>query len=267
MMLFEPFILRALAAGIGIALMSGVLGCFIVWQRLAYFGDTIAHAALLGVVLALLLDIPPEAGVVCIALLVAASVAYFQRRQQLGADTLLGIAAHAALALGLVLLSLSRTVTVDINHYLFGDILAVNSGDLLRIWLCAFVVLAIVRHQWRDLMRITLHPDIAQVEGVNTQRTRLALMLVIALVVAVSIKIVGMLLITSLLILPAACARGFARTPTQMVLAATLAGIFAVTGGLSASALLDTPSGPSIILAAMALFLGTAFAKRLMNSR
>jgi zinc transport system permease protein len=198
--------------------------------------------------------------------LVALGVVHFQRHQRLAADTLLGIAAHGALALGLVLLSLSRSITVDINHYLFGDILAVNNADIARIWLCALAVLAAVKYQWRDLLRVTQHPDIAQVEGVNVQRTRLVLMLIIAVVVAVSIKIVGMLLITSLLIIPAATARSFARTPTQMALIASLAGIIAVTGGLSASALLDTPSDASVILAALALFFAACMVKKLMKS-
>lgn len=253
--MLEPFIIHALIAGLGVAAMSGMLGCFIVWQRLAYFGDTIAHAALLGVVLGLLLNIPLELSIIIVSLAIALGIAWMQHHRHFAVDTLLGIAAHGALALGLVLLALSREITVDINHYLFGDILAASSQDAARIWHCALLVLMVLGLRWRNLLRMALHPDIAQVEGVPVRRMRLLLMLTIALVVAVSIKAVGMLLVTSLLIVPAACARYLSRTPTQMAILATLAGMLAVTGGLATSLAVDTPTGPTIILVAMALFI------------
>lgn len=250
----EPFLIKSLLAGIGVATMCGTLGCFVAWQRLAYFGDTIAHAALLGVVMSLLLGWNLEFGIIGVAALIAVFVAYMERQKQLASDTVLGIAAHGALAIGLVLLALSKTITVDINGYLFGDVLAVSNDDIIRIYLCTAAILAIVAYLWRDLMRLTLHPDIAQVEGVNVKRLRLILMLLIALAVAISIKIVGLLLITSLLIIPAACARYFSKTPTQMVFLASVAGILAVIGGMAGSLHFDTPSGPSIIVAALGLF-------------
>lgn len=262
----DIFILKALLAGIGVALMCGPLGCFVAWQRMAYFGDTIAHAALLGVVAALLLGWNVEYGIVGVSLLLAALVAYFERQKQLASDTLLGVAAHGALALGLVLLSFS-SVTLDISGLLFGDILAVNNGDLVRIYLCALAVLAVIARLWRDLLRMTLSADIAQVEGVNVRRLRLALMLVLAAAVAVSIKIVGILLITSLLIIPAAAARYFSKTPTQMAFRAAGAGVLAVSLGLYASLTFDTPSGPSIILAALGIFFTAYFFSSLRRGR
>lgn len=253
--MLDPFIIKAFTAGIGIALMTGPLGCFIAWQRLAYFGDTIAHAALLGVALALFMQMDLNLGIIVISLLLTGVVVYLERERKLASDTLLGIAAHGALALGLVWISLSRRISVDINGLLFGDILIVNHSDIVLIYGMAAAVVLLLTFCWRDLMRLTLHADIARVEGVPAERLRLLLMLTIALTVAVSIKIVGILLITSLLIIPAASARYFARTPTQMALLAAVAGIASVSGGLYASLEWDTPTGPSIILVALVLFI------------
>lgn len=254
--MLDPFILKALLAGLGIALMAGPLGCFVAWQRMAYFGDTVAHSALLGVVLALLFNIAPAIGIMAIAMLLAMIVARLHGGgKYLAFDTLLGIAAHGALALGLVILSLSRSIALDINGLLFGDILAVSNEDIMLVFVMAALGGSALISQWRPLLKFIIHPDIAQVEGVNVARMRLLLMLLIAASVAVSIKIVGMLLITSLLIIPAAAVRFFSRTPTQMALAAIAAGMVSVCGGLYASLTWDTPTGPSIILAALALFL------------
>ena len=251
----DIFLVKAVIAGIGVATMTGPLGCFIAWQRLAYFGDTIAHAALLGVVLALLSQSDTNFGIIAVAFVVTLGVVFLEREKRLASDTLLGMFAHGALALGLVLISLSHSITIDVGGLLFGDILAVSVYDIMLIYLMAAVTGAILIVGWRDLMRMTLHADIAQVEGVNTARLRLVLMLVIALAVAVSIKIIGMLLITSLLIIPAAAARYFSRTPSQMAMLASLAGVMSVSGGLYASLQFDTPSGPSIILTALLIFV------------
>lgn len=250
----ETFIIYALLAGIGVALMCGMLGCFVAWQRMAYFGDTIAHSALLGVVLGLVLDIGTQTGIIAMAILIAFSMTYLECQKQLATDTLLGIIAHGALAVGLIILSLSD-VAVDITGYLFGDVLVVDTSDILRIYASAAVVGAVMYRYWRDLLRMTLHADIAAVEGVNVRRMRMILMLTIALAIAVSIKVVGFLLITSLLIIPAAAARCFAKTPTQMMALSCAAGVMAVIGGISASLHLDTPSGASIIVVALLLFI------------
>jgi zinc transport system permease protein len=253
--IIDSFILHAWLAGIGISLMSAPVGCFIAWQRLVYFGDTVAHAALLGIVLALCFSASPLAGILMIAAAIALVVASLHDDTFLPSDTLLGIIAHASLALGLVILSLSKSISLDVNGLLFGDILAVGSNDLLLIFAAALIVISVIGVMWKPLMRFVLHADIAQVEGANTKRMRLLLMSMIAMVVAISIKLVGILLITSLLILPAAAARLLARSPNQMVFLAVILSILAVTGGLAASVHFDTPTGPSIILAAFGLLL------------
>ena len=268
----DPFLLTAWLAGIGIALMSAPIGCFIAWQRLVYFGDTVAHASLLGVVLALCFSAAPITGILGMAIIIALLVATFHHDYLLPSDTLLGIIAHGSLALGLVILSLSPAITIDVNGLLFGDILAASTHDLIIIFTAAFVALFIITTRWKQLMRFVLHADIAEVEGTNIRRCRLLLMLLIALMVAISIKLVGILLITSLLILPAASARLLARSPGQMIVIATLLSMLAVTIGLAASIHLDTPTGPSIILSALAvlILLGifrTAFNQSATNSR
>ena len=260
--IIDPFILTAWLAGLGIALMSAPIGCFIAWQRLVYFGDTVAHAALLGVVLALVFGAAPLMGIMLTAILIALLVASLSDDFLLPSDTLLGILAHTSLAASLVILSQSPSVTLDVNGLLFGDILAVSTHDLLMIFGVAAVTILIILLRWKQLMRFVLHADIAQVEGVNTRHMRLLLMLMIALIVAVSIKLVGILLITSLLILPAASARLLARSPGQMAVFATIASMLAMTLGLMGSLHFDTPAGPTIILIAAALLVVLSLVRR-----
>lgn len=261
-MSIDPFILNAWLAGIGIALMSAPVGCFIAWQRLVYFGDTVAHASFLGVAISLLLGASPLAGIIAIALVAALLVSSLHDDFLLPSDTLLGIIAHASLALGLVILARSPMLSVDINGLLFGDILAVGESDLITIYATAAIAGAIIFARWKALMRFVLHPDIAQVEGVNTKKTRLLLMTLIALIVGISIKLVGILLITSLLILPAAAARLFARSPSQMIMGAALVSMAAVTLGLFGALQYDTPAGASIILAAALILILSPVARQ-----
>lgn len=248
------FVLRALAAGIGVALVSGALGCFLVWRRMAYFGATLAHSALLGIALGLLLEIDPNLGILAVCLAVSALLVGLQHQGSLATDTLLGILAHGTLALGLVVLAFMETLRIDLMAYLFGDILAVTPGDLLWVYAGGAAVLVALVLLWRPLLLITVHEELARVDGVPTARVRLAFMLLISVVIAVAMKIVGLLLIVSMLIIPAAAARRLAVTPEQMALLAALLGCLAVLGGLGASMKWDTPAGPSIVVAATGLF-------------
>lgn len=249
------FLLNALLAGLALALVAGPLGSFVVWRRMAYFGDTLSHAALLGVALGLLLDVSPTLAVTAGCLLLAVLLVTLQQRQPLASDTLLGILAPTTLSLGLVVLSFMDEVRIDLMAYLFGDLLAVGPGDLAWIVGGAVLVLALLLPLWRQLLAITVHEELARVEGLPVAALRLALMLLIAVVIAVAMKIVGVLLITSLLIIPAAAAQRHARTPEQMAIGASVLGMLAVAAGLSLSWYQDTPAGPSIVVAAAALFL------------
>lgn len=250
----DDFILRALLAGVLVAVVCGPLGCFIVWRRMAYFGDTLSHSALLGVALGLILGVNLNVGILAVCIVIALLLFSLQHQQRLANDTLLGIFSHAALSIGLVALSLLEGIRVDLMGYLFGDILSVTAGDIYVVAGGAVLVLLLVAWMWRPLLALTVHSELAAAEGVPVTAVRLGFMLLIALVIAIAMKIVGILLITSLLIIPAAAARRFARTPEQMAAGAALLGSLAVLGGLGGSMTWDTPSGPSIVLAATALF-------------
>jgi zinc transport system permease protein len=250
----DDFLLRALAAGSGVALITGPLGVFVVWRRMAYFGDTLAHSALLGVALGFLLGINLNLSVIVLSILLALILVGMNRNRYLSHDTQLGILAHSALSLGLVVMAFQTRVRIDLMGYLFGDILAVNMADLLWVWGGGAIVLLVLTLIWRPLLSLTVHEELAQVEGVPVGAIHLAFMLLIALVIAVSMKIVGVLLITSMMIIPAAAARVFSRTPEQMALTAAGMGILAVILGLTGSWYWDTPASPSVVVAATLLF-------------
>jgi len=250
----DEFLLRALLAGLAVALVTGALGTFVVWRRMAYFGDTLAHSALLGVSLGVLLELNLNLAITLVCLLLALALVALQNQRKLASDTLLGILSHSALALGLVAISFAEHVRIDLMGYLFGDILAVGRGDLLWIGIGAVVALLLLLLLWRPLLAMTVHEELAQIEGVKVARTRLLFMLLIALVIATAMKVLGVLLITSLLIIPAATARHYVRTPEQMALLAAAFGMLAVSGGLFGSYRWDLPAGPAIVVTAAALF-------------
>ena len=255
--MLDDFFVRALLAGIGLALVTGPAGCFVVWRRLAYFGETIAHSALLGVALAILAGINLVIGIFVTASAVVLVMFYLERRDTLPTDTLLGLLAHGGLALGLVILSFFPNMRLDLQALLFGDILAVSRVDLVVIWAGGAVALGILGWIWRPLLAATVNADLAAVAGLRPERARLAFGILVAAAIAVAIKIVGVLLIVALLVIPAATVRRFASSPEKMAAGAAVAGVVAVAGGLFASARFDTPSGPSIVVAALALFAVT----------
>ena len=253
--MFDDFFIRALLGGIGTAIIAGPLGCFIVWRRLAYFGDTLSHSALLGVALALLFEINITVAVFITSLVVAFSLFLLQKRRNLSSDTLLGMLAHSSIALGLVVLAFMSWVRVDLLGFLFGDILSITKTDVFLIWFGGIIVLAMLVKIWRPLFAATVSPEIAKAEELAPDYTNILFMIMMALVIAISMKIVGVMLITALLIIPAAAARSFSRSPEQMALLAILFGILAVSFGLFGSLEFDTPAGPSIIVSALLLFI------------
>jgi zinc transport system permease protein len=251
--MLDDFLIRAALAGLGVAAAAGPLGCFVVWRRMAYFGDATAHAALLGVALALGFGISVFAGVLAVAVALALAVAGLGGRGH-SDDTLLGVLAHSALALGLVAVSLIEGVRVDLMAYLFGDILAVTRADLGVIWGGAGLVLALLAWRWSALLTATLNEDLATASGISPRREQVILTLALAVVVAVALKVVGAVLIGALLIVPAAAARSLARSPEAMAAAAAVLGGVSALAGLGASWVWNTPAGPSIVTAAAALF-------------
>ena len=253
--MLDDFFWRALLGGIGVAMLAGPLGCFVVWRRMAYLGDSLAHGALLGIALGLVLDIDLTIGIIASSVALVAFLILLQRQRQLASDTLLVILAHGALSLGLVAVSFFEGQRLDLMVYLFGDILAVGRGDLIWIYSGGAIILAVITCLWRPLLAITVHEELARAEGVKVSFVSIAFMLLIAVTVALAMKVVGILLIASLLIVPAAAARRLAQTPEQMAILASFGGALAVAGGLFGSLEWDAPSGPSIVVAALAVFL------------
>ena len=253
--MLDDFFIRAVVGGTGVALLAGPLGCFIVWRRLAYFGDTLSHSALLGVAMALLLNMNITLTVFVISVVVSMLLILLQRRASLSSDALLGLLAHATLAVGLVVLAFMTWVRVDLMGFLFGDILAITAGDIAIIWGGGLVVLALVSFIWKPLLASTVSYEIAVAEGLRPDLANFLFMVLMAGVIAISMKIVGVLLITALLIIPAATARRFSGNPEIMAVMASILGAASVWLGLEGSLKWDTPAGPSIVVAALAFFI------------
>ncbi|WP_176494433.1 metal ABC transporter permease [Cobetia sp. 5-25-4-2] len=260
----DDFMVRAALAGIAVALAAAPLGCFVVWRRMAYFGDATAHAAILGVALSLLMSTSILAGVLAVSLIMATLVTLLSGRGY-AMDTLLGVMAHSALAFGLVAVSFLPGVRIDLMAYLFGDILAVSKTDLAIIATGGLLVLGLLRWRWSALLTATLNEDLARASGINPRREQLVLTLSLAVVVAVALKVVGALLITALLIIPAATARRFCHTPELMAVTAAIIGGISTTGGLQAAYWLDTPTGPTIVCLAALLFALSSVSARLVR--
>jgi zinc transport system permease protein len=256
--MLDDFVARAVLAGLGAAVLAAPLGCFVVWRRMAYFGETVAYSGLLGVALGFLLGVDLTLGVIVTAIAMALLLSGLQTQRAIPYDTLLGILAHVALASGLIAANFVSGARLDLMGYLFGDILAVSKDDVFWIWGGAAAVLAALTLLWRPLLALTVHEELAAAEGVRVRRTETAFILLIAVTVALAMKVIGILLITSLMIFPAAVARPFAKTPEQMAALAALAAAASVAGGLLLSLKLDTAAGPSIVLALAALFFVAA---------
>jgi zinc transport system permease protein len=252
----ETFVIYALAAGIAVALVAAPLGTVVVWRRMAYFGDTLAHAALLGVALAVAADQLPMVGVALIGVAIAVLLFWLEKQRDLSTDTLLGILSHSALALGLIVLSVIQTqgYNVNLTSYLFGDLLAVTWPDLVLMYGCAVVILFVFSRLLPALISISVDEELARIDGIAVEKTRFIFMILLALVVAVALKVVGILLITALLIIPAATARLFSKSPVQMVLASVLMAVVSVIFGLYSSLQWDLPTGPAIVVSASFLF-------------
>lgn len=253
--MIDDFLLRALVAGGIIALAAAPLGCLVVWRRMAYFGDATGHAGLLGVAFGLALGLPMMLGVAMLAGAMALVVTYATRRGDYAIDTVLGVFAHSALAIGLVTASLLPNVRLNLMETLLGDILSVSWGDIWMIGAGALAILAVMGLRWRSLLNATLSPELLVAEGGSLMRDRLTFTLTLALFVALAMKLVGVLLITAMLILPAAAARPLSRSPENMVVLAACIGLASVATGLWFSWTTDAPAGPSIVAASSLFFV------------
>ena len=257
--MLDDFLFRALIAGIGIALVTGPLGCFVVWRRLSFFGDTLAHSALLGVILSVSFDINISLSIFTVSSLVALLLLRLQKTTYLANDALLGLLSHSSLAIGLVVLGFLSFIRFDIMGVLFGDILSVNVNDLLAIWIGGALILLVLWFIWKPLFASTVNYELAEAEGLNPDRAKAIFTILMAAVIAISIKMVGLLLITGMLIIPAAMARNISDSPQKMVLFSIIGGLLSVVLGLYSSLEFNTSSGPSIIAASLVLFILSLF--------
>lgn len=248
-------LLPAWLTGILLSFITAPLGAFVVWRKMAYFGDTLAHSALLGVALGIFLNIDPYLSILILTVILAVVMVWLESNTQYSVDTILGIIAHSCLSLGVVTVGLLQNVRVDLMGYLFGDLLAVTFEDLRVISIGVILVLSVLIYLWKPLISTTVSPELAQVEGINIRRMRFILMILTALTIALSMKFVGALIITSLLIIPAATARRFARTPEMMAVIAVFVSMIAVSMGLTLSAFYNTAAGPSVVICSACLFL------------
>ena len=265
--MLDDFFVRAMLAGLGVAAVAGPLGCFVVWRRLAYFGDTLSHGALLGVALGLLFEANLTLTVFVVSAGISVLLLYLKSRTSLPSDALLGLLAHSVLAIGIVVLGFMTWVRVDLLSLLFGDLLAVSTQDLVLIWGGGLLTTGFLMSIWRPLFADTVSPDLAFAEGLNPHIVRLKFTLLLALVISISIKVVGVLLITGLLLLPAATARSLCDGPVAMAVVAAMIGCFAVGIGMFSSLSLNTPSGPSIIVAALVMFVVSLFVSGYLHSK
>lgn len=257
------FITRSIIAGIGVALVAGPLGSIVVWRRMANFGDALAHSTLLGLCFALLFNVHIYIGLMSTCLLAASLLALFARHRYLANDTVLCMLAYTALAMGLILATCLPGIRMDLLGYLYGDILSVDTIDLLWIFGVDLVVLFILMLIWRPVLSMTIHEDLARVEGVPVVKMQWLFVALMAIVFAVAMKLVGVLLITALLIIPASGARHIAKTPEQMAVIASLLGSVSVYTGMTISSHWDWPAGPAIVVSAMAVFVLSGFVQSL----
>ena len=253
--MLDDFMIRALIAGIGIALVAGPLGCFVVWRRLSFFGDTLAHSALLGVLLSISFNINVSLAIFAVSSLVAILLLMLEKKTNLAGDALVGLISHSCLAIGLVILGFLSFIRFDIMGILFGDILSVNTNDLLVIWIGGGLILIVLWYIWKPLFASTVNHELAEAEGMRPERVKAIFTILLAALIAISIKMVGVLLITGLLIIPTAMARNLSNNPKQMVILSIIGGLLSVFIGLYTSFEINTASGPSIVSVALILFI------------
>ncbi len=251
----SSFLINSLLAGVGLSLVLGPLGCFVVWRRIAFIGDTLSHSAIAGVALALIADLIPFWGIFFIALVVGVLLAFLREQRWLPIDTWLAILAHSLLAVGLVFFALAGGGIADLESYLFGDILTVSNSDLRELFTGLLVIGGVFILVWKNLLAITINSDLAAVEGIKIRLYEIIFMLMVAMLVALSVRVVGALLLTAMMIIPAATARIFSRTPAHMIYGSMGLGLVAVVLGILGSVELDVPTAPFIVIAALCLFL------------
>lgn len=250
-----PFMQRAMLGGILTGLMGGMLGSFTILRQLSFFSDALGHSALLGISIGLLLGLNPSVVLLPFAVMFALVVTYLLERTRLWTDALLNIIYSSSLAIAIIVLSFVGQYKGGVNNLLFGDILAVQELDLVFSSLLLIVCVAFVGLTLRTQMLLTLHEPLAIARGVSVSAHRTAFIVLLSLVVGVSIKAIGVLLVSAFVVIPACAARLLSRTFAHYVLLSTGLGALSAVGGMLISAAFNLPSGPSIVATQLMIFL------------
>lgn len=262
----SSFLINAFILGGLFSLIAGPLGAIIIWRRLAFFGDTLSHGALLGLSLSLIFNFHPIIGIFLIAVILAIFLGYSSNSPGLAPETRLAILSPGLLSLGMICFSFFKGIRFNLEGYLFGDILAVNYQDLGVLLVGEIIVLGFLLKQWRALINICISEDLATVEGYNVPRVRILFLLVLALFIALTVKIMGVLLMTALLILPAVLARNFSKTPEMMAILASGASLIMIVIGLFVSDTYDIAAAPAIVITGMSIIISLELFKRLREN-
>jgi zinc transport system permease protein len=265
--LLDDFMLRALLAGLIMVLIAAPMGCLMVWQRLAFLSDTLGHAAVLGVGLGLLLQLQPIFGVLAVALVIVFSLSRVSSFNSALSETTLAIISHTGLAGGIILVGLLPGPSINLEAILFGDLLATTRGDLLNLLLTTTLLVVLLLRHWRAFVAVSVSREIAQAEGIEVRRVQFLMYVMIALLVAVMMKVMGVLLIAAMLVIPTSSARLFSRSPEQMVVISGLYGLAALAGGMTGSFHFDWQTGPAIVVSATLLLLLTLALTRVFRPR
>ena len=252
-----PFIQRALLASIIVGILCPFVGNFVVLRKMSFFSDAISHSAFAGLAAGILLGIDLSLSSIAVAILISLLIAFLSEKTTLSHDTIIGIAFSGAIATGMLIIGRLKGYRADIFTFLFGDILAITKTDILLIFVISIFTITILLAFLKPFLQITFNRDLAKVEGINVRFFEYLLFFIIAIVVTVSLKIIGIILVTSLLIVPAAAAKNIASSLKQLFSLSCIFGVVSGIIGLTGSVYLNTASGPTIVLVSIVIFFLT----------
>jgi ABC-type Mn2+/Zn2+ transport systems, permease components len=251
----DDFLLRSLLMGVGFSILAGPLGSVMVWRRLSFLGDTVAHSALLGLGFSLLFNVASTVMLTIVCVVFAIALIFMPLRSKVSLDAVLAILSHGSLALGLVVLGLLKQSTLMLSGFLFGDILAVTPAEVIGTFALAGVMIVLLACFWRPFLTTLISEDLATADQVQIVWVKLAYAVTLGLAVGLLLKTIGVLLMTALLIIPATAARYIAQSPLQMMIISSCLAIVSYGFGFWGSYLWDTPTAPSVVVMALGLVL------------
>ncbi|MBI4849592.1 MAG: metal ABC transporter permease [Nitrospirae bacterium] len=260
-----PFIQRAFVASLIVGVLCPFVGNFVVLRRMSFFSDAISHSAFAGIAVGALLGIDLSVSSVVVAILISMLIAVLSEKTSLSHDTVIGIAFSGSIASGMLVMGMLKGYRADIFTYLFGDILAITNTDLLLLFVIGVLCISALLFFSKPFLQITFNRDLAQVEGINVRLFEYLLFFIIAIVVTVSLKIIGIILVTSLLVVPAAAAKNLALSMRRLFALSCIFGLVSGITGLMLSVYLNTPSGPTIVLVSVGIFFLTMLKRERWN--